>query len=301
MRSALCITVTHEDIAFIAADPGLDGKGFLAAELFDTPLPDKLPDGGKAASIGGVKLRPQGAMLDGGGAELALDVATNAPLRFDNITQTVVYARVFFIDNPNAATQPGAGTWLGGYDLNGGLVKDIELDPITLTKGQGTAITINLQALRRFKVAVSRNASAVPLGDGQGSLTAVAASNHTLSGNGKGVVMGAASSDCKDLSGTTPVEITRRPSWDPARTGWPRCSMTWERPAISPRVAPLHRRAERDHSIPDANEITYPANAYQVSASIELIAVAPAGDAGTADNLSCGPGGDAGTDASDGG
>ena len=246
---------------------------------------------------GGAKVRPPNASLDGGGGELDLDVATNAPLRFEGIAQSVVYARIFFIDNPSAP-QPGAGTWLGGYDLNQGLGKKLPLTPITLTKGQGTAVTIDLKALRKFTVAVSRNASLTPLGDGQGSLAAVASSNHTLNGNGKGVVMGLAQSDCKDLSGSTPVEVKGLvvgpgPYW--------LASVLNDFGAAGD--VPAGALISIDipggvTTIPDANMITYPANAYQVQASIDLIAAMPVGDAGP-DNLSCTTtgGNDAGTDA----
>ena len=111
-KAALCVKVVPEVVTF-TSDPRFDGKGWLVAQVFSTALPDDA-DGGEVPSLAAQTF----------GAPDAGDVDLSQPLpaiRFDGLTAGSVYPRVVFYDDPTATTDLGAGDWLGGYDLSGGL------------------------------------------------------------------------------------------------------------------------------------------------------------------------------------
>ncbi len=158
-KAALCIIVSPEAIAFVAADPSFDGKGLLAVDVHDTANPDG-PDGGSLPALQGMTF-PSG---DAGGAET--DLSSPLPqVRFDGLPPGVVYPRVVFVDSRNT-DKVGAGWWLGGYDLANCLKKPTLLSSVTLAPGVATTITIELTALRALGVTLTR--SVTPIGNAEG-------------------------------------------------------------------------------------------------------------------------------------
>jgi hypothetical protein len=188
-KAALCIIVSPEAIAFVAADPSFDGKGLLAVDVHDTANPDG-PDGGSIPALQGMTF-PSG---DAGGAEI--DLSSPLPqVRFDGLPPGVVYPRVVFVDSRNT-DKVGAGWWLGGYDLAGGLKKPTLLSSVTLAPGVGTTITIELTALRALGVTLTR--SVTPIGNAQGSAVVVVTPDPTP--NDASALFGAATAPCANLA-----------------------------------------------------------------------------------------------------
>jgi hypothetical protein len=164
-RASLCIAFTHDALSFLAADPNLDGKGFLAVDVHDTANPDA-PDGGSLPALTGAFFPPPDA-----GDAGEVDLASPLPVvRFDGLPAGVVYPRAIFVDS-RSTQKPGPGWWLGGYDLNNGLRTPSLLQPVTLTAGTGSTVTINLTALRALGITLTR--SVAPIGNGQGPATVI--------------------------------------------------------------------------------------------------------------------------------
>jgi hypothetical protein len=167
-RAALCISFTHDALSFLTADPSFDGRGLLAVDVHDTANPDA-PDGGSLPALTGAVF-PSG---DAGEIDLSSPLA---PVRFDGLPAGVVYPRAIFVDSRNTQ-KVGAGWWLGGYDLSGGLRTPSLLRPVTLSAGVGTSITIDLTALRALGMTLTR--SAAPAGNGQGPATVIVSPSPT--------------------------------------------------------------------------------------------------------------------------
>jgi hypothetical protein len=186
-KAALCVSFTHDALSFLASDPSFDGKGLLAIDVHDTANPDA-PDGGSLPALAGMIF----PMTDGG-AEIDLSGSLPA-VRFDALPAGVAYPRAIFVDSRNTQ-KVGAGWWLGGYDLSSGLRTPALLQPVTLTAGAGTAVTINLTALRGLGVALTR--SVAPVGNGQGPATVVLSAD--LAPVDGGPLFGFASAACANL------------------------------------------------------------------------------------------------------
>jgi hypothetical protein len=188
-KAALCIIVSPEAIAFVAADPSFDGKGLLAVDVHDTANPDG-PDGGSLPALQGMTF-PSG---DAGGAET--DLSSPLPqVRFDGLPPGVVYPRVVFVDSRNT-DKVGAGWWLGGYDLANGLKKPTLLSSVTLAPGVATTITIELTALRALGVTLTR--SVTPIGNAEGPAVVVVTADSTP--NDASALFGAATGPCANLA-----------------------------------------------------------------------------------------------------
>jgi hypothetical protein len=186
-KAALCIAFTHDALSFLAADPSFDGKGFLAVDVHDTANPDA-PDGGSLPALTG-QVTPAG---DAGEIDLASPLP---PVRFDGLPAEVVYPRAIFVDSRDTQ-KVGAGWWLGGYDLSGGLRTPALLRPVTLTAGTGTSITLDLTALRSLGVTLTR--SATPTGNGQGPATVIVSPSQTP--GDASTFFGLATSPCANLA-----------------------------------------------------------------------------------------------------
>ncbi len=189
-KAALCISFTHDALDFLAADPSFDGKGLLAVDVHDTPNPDA-PDGGSLPALSGAVFPSS----DGGDAG-EIDLSATLPaVRFDGLPAGAVYPRAIFLDSRDTQ-KVGAGWWLGGYDLTGGLQTHNLLLPVTLTAGTGTAITLDLTALRGIGVTLTR--SVTPLGNGQGPGTVIFTPSALP--NDASTFFGVASNPCVNLA-----------------------------------------------------------------------------------------------------
>jgi len=187
-KSSLCIVVAPEAIQFLNGDPDFDGKGFGAIEVQSGPNPD-LPDGGSVP--------PLAQSIFGTGDAGELDLATPIPMtRFEGLP-TTVYPRVVFVDLKTPGKQPGAGWWIGGYDLSKGFVQPQLLLPVTLQPGQGTTVTVDLIALRKWNVTVTR--SATPIGNAMGKVDVLAMTDPVPSS--ASALYGVASNPCANVSG----------------------------------------------------------------------------------------------------
>jgi hypothetical protein len=113
-----------------------------------------------------------------------LDAGTEVSL-FDLPAPTIVladppaavYVRALFFDNGRFTLADGSfginwGTWLGGFDLSGGIGVSSALIAVPLTPGEVTVHDVPLIALRRLTVTVTT--SVTPLGDGEGALSVTA-------------------------------------------------------------------------------------------------------------------------------
>jgi hypothetical protein len=188
-QTAVCVTLLPESIQ-AEADPALDKKGVLAIQIFDTPNPPE-----KNASQ--VALAERIVPANPGKAEIALDAISTE--RLVATLPDVVYIRALFIDNP-ALLSPGApfgwGAWIGGFDTEDGLQDKEPLLAVKLGIGEGNPVSLSLVALRKLTVTV--HASATPVGDGQGPLTALVV-NQPNPKDAPG--FGLAKEACADISG----------------------------------------------------------------------------------------------------
>jgi len=188
-KAALCIIFSREAVGFVAADPSFDGKGLLAVDVHDQANPDG-PDGGSLPALQGTTF----PSADGGGGEI--DLSSPLPqVRFDGLPPGVVYPRAIFVDSRDTH-KVGAGWWLGGYDLANGLKTPALLRPVTLAAGVGTAIAIQLTALRALGVTLTR--SAAPIGNAQGPAIVAVTSDSTPSD--ASALFGAATNPCANLA-----------------------------------------------------------------------------------------------------
>jgi hypothetical protein len=273
-KASLCITATAEAIQFIASDPNLDGKGLLAFDVYDTATPDS--DGGASPPLS-YKFFP----ADAGAGEF--DLATPIPaVRFDGLPPGAVYPRVLFIDS-RTVNAVGAGWWLGNYDLSSGIAKGTALAPVTLTAGAGTSVAITLTALRRLHVVITR--SVTPVGNAQGPASVVAIADNAPHAGTK--VYGIGSNPCAKLTGNLSAEVNgfvfgQGPYWGVAVVddfgvgggGLPPGSMT------------SLAFADGGISSPPGTQLTYAANAYLVTQTLDLDLALPRVDGG-ADTVSC--------------
>jgi hypothetical protein len=165
--TALCLTFSPESIT-AEASPGLDQRGYLTLQVFDTPA----PPGGAVTSATALYDRTFPADFETGG-EVALADLPERTVVFSDAPPTV-YVRALFFDHGGVDEYGGLrwGTWLGGLDLARGIVEDTGLFPVRLTPGQVTTHAVPLTAMRRLSVTVTT--SATPVGDGEGALSVVA-------------------------------------------------------------------------------------------------------------------------------
>jgi hypothetical protein len=275
-KAALCIAVTPEAITF-TSDPGFDGKGWLIAQLFATPLPDA-PDGGEVPSLA--------AQTEGAPDAGAVDLSQPVPvLRFDGLpAPATVYPRVLFEDDPNAGGSLGPGAWLGGYDLAAGLAAPAPLVAQTLTAGSSTSIAMQLSALRELVVTMTRSVPAA--GNGEGPATFVATTGQDLANDLP--LFGAGQSPCARVDGTNQAQVRgfvigAGPysvvgvlddfGTGDGGAGLPPGALTSLQPANGTFV------------IPAADQLTYDPTAYRVAQTLALDAVLPGAPA--TDGVSC--------------
>ena len=282
-KAALCLAIEPETISFVADDERLDGKGILYVALYDRPNPAE-------SDPPLVPLYVAPGQPATGYATETLAELTKTPIRFDNLPETI-YARVFFADDVDnvGVLDIFPGLWVGGMDMSNGFVDDAPLLPIQLEKGEGKTVKLPLLALRELKVAVGRSAN--PVGNGQGPLSVIAVDSQEVNlpqPNFK--IYGLATADCVDLSGSNEVTIEgivagKGPYWlvgalnDFGGSDLPPGTLVSLQLALPPKV-------------PDANKLTYPADAYTVSHSISLNFVVPEGLGGgypdpSEDTVSC--------------
>ena len=194
-QTSVCVTLVPEKIT-AQSDPGLDEKGVFLLQIFDTSTP---PDKDASAIALVERVLPANTAT----AEVALD--TIPVQRLVGTLPSVVYVRAVFIDDASRLA-PGAplgpGTWVGGIDLADGLKYKAPILPVNVDVGEGNAIMLPLVALRKLTVKV--HASAAPVGDGQGPLTALAVNN--ADPTKKPPVFGLARAACADVA--TDVTLT---------------------------------------------------------------------------------------------
>jgi len=276
-KAELCIVTTPEAIQFIAQDPNFDGKGLIAFDVHTVANPD-LPDGGQVPPIAFASI----PSTDAGADAAEFDLSTPVPVvRFDGLPAGAVYPRVVFVDSRNT-NAVSAGWWLGNYDLSNGFLANVPLKPVTLAAGSSTTVTIALTALRRLHVTLTR--SATPIGNAQGPARLIATPDQVPMMGSK--AFGTGTSPCANVSGTRTAEVNglvfgNGPYYgialvDDFGTGG-------NLPAGS-----LTTLAFSDGGIsnPPGTLITYAANAYVVTKTLDLGLVIPKPDAG-ADNVVC--------------
>ena len=193
-KAALCLTVAPEPIDF-SSDTRFDGKGYLVAQVFGTPLPDS-PDGGEVAALAAQTFGAPGA----GGVDLSQPLPV---IRFDGLSGTV-YPRVVFADDPALGSNIGPGTWLAGYDLGAGLGSAPPLVARPLVAGTGTSITVKLSALRELVVTMERTTPAV--GNGQGAATFVATTDQVPASGSP--LFGLGQAACAHVDGANTAQVS---------------------------------------------------------------------------------------------
>jgi hypothetical protein len=274
-KSALCIVIAPEAITFLA-NANLDGKGFLAVDVHDVANPDA-PDGAPIPALQAVTF----PSLDAGPDAALFDLSTPAPtIRFDGLPATV-YPRVVFVDS--VGTQKAtAGWWLGGYDLSNGIGDTVLLKQVTLTPGKGTTVTIDLTALRLLRVTLTR--SATPIGNAQGPANFAVISDQ-IPGSGT-KAFGLGNSACGKVDGTNTAEVNgfvigKGPYYVFAQVD------DFGIGGFLPSGA-LASLEIVDGGLqnPASSQITYAANAYSITKTIDLDITVPRPDAGT-DNVVC--------------
>jgi hypothetical protein len=115
-------------------------------------------------------------------------------VRFDNVPPGTVYAAAVFLDDeqrPPQGVQPG--WWLGGYDFTGGIIA-APLKPISVAAGQGTAVAMDLRAVRGAIVNVK--SSVQPLGNGQGPVELVVIDRPLIGNDAGDLIFGFGGTQC---------------------------------------------------------------------------------------------------------
>ena len=278
-KSAICLTLSPEAIAFMS-DPALDGKGYLVAQAFGVAVPD-LGDGGSVAALATVVLPGGDAGVDAGPVDLSHSLPV---VRFDGLPQTA-FVRAIFVDDPGPAAGLHAGDWLAGYDMSAGIYKGVPLAPQALTAGEGTAVTLNLVALRKMTITLGRTAALE--GNGQGPATVLAASQQNLGAGAH--LFGLGTAPCANVSGTLTADVAgfvfgQGPYFV---TGVLDDFGASDGGAFfaAGSLSSLEVTADGGAQIPAANALSYAPTAYAVTKTIALGFVGP-GDAGT-DGVTC--------------
>ncbi len=274
-KSSLCINVSPEAIQFLA-NADFDGKGFMVIDVHDVANPDA-PDGAPLPALHTATFPSLDAGPDAGEFDLATPVPT---VRFDGLPATV-YPRVVFVD-ARGTFKPQAGWWLGGYDLTNGLGQTALLKPIALTAGQGTTITIDLSALRRLHITITR--SATPVGNAMGPASVVAVPDQMPGMNTK--ILGLAFNPCANVSGTRAAEVNgfvlgKGPYYAFAQLD-DYDAGGFLRPGTLTSVVAIDGGIQN----PAGSQLNYAANAYVVSQTVDLVTAVPKPDAGT-DTIVC--------------
>jgi hypothetical protein len=194
-KSALCVTVAPEAITF-TSDPRFDGKGWLIAQVFSTAQPDDA-DGGEVPSLGAQTF----GAPDAGSVDLSQPLPA---IRFDGLPPGSVYPRVVFYDDPTPSSDLGAGDWLGGYDLSGGLGGSPPLVAQALAAGQGTSIAMTMTALRELVVTMERGV--MPAGNGEGPATFVVTNSQTPATGAP--LFGVGQNPCARVDGTNEATVS---------------------------------------------------------------------------------------------
>lgn len=189
----LRLSFSAEDVT-PESEPGLDGKGTLLVQVFDSPTP---PANAPGAVLGEGAL-PADAL---GGGEVSVLALPDLTLALRDPPATVYVRAVFFDQGPTATGGFGAGTWLGGEDLSAGFSRTAPLLPVRLAGAGDAPHVITLTALRRVRVTVTR--SVAPIGDGQGSLSVTASRDALLPP--RAATFGYGIDPCVDLARGDPV------------------------------------------------------------------------------------------------
>lgn len=276
-KAALCLKIEPEEIGFIASDEALDGEGILFIEIFDKARPTAT-DSPLRRYV--APEQPQAGTLTGSITEL-----TSSVFRFEDLPPTV-YPRAVFIDDVANATPDALlpGTWIGGIDFSNGFIDDPPLQKMELVVGEGTSRELDLMALRKLMVTVTRSATPAAGGDAQGPLTVAALGAQEISEDAK--VFGFGEKGCADLSASKTalvegVVVGKGPYWvtgvlDDFGVGG----------AVPAGGLTSASMAGIQFKVPDQNQLVYPADAYAISLSIDLNQPILLGSPG-ADSVSC--------------
>jgi hypothetical protein len=252
-KSALCIALEPEVMAFLPGDVDFDGKGYVMYDLFTKISP----------SYSDVPVYHR-TVPDAGDVDLAGGIPT---ARFDGLP-SVIYARVQFADTTDAYAVDfgGPGVWLAGFDLSAGYDSYRPmLQRIDLTPGEGKAITLKLQALRQLDVTVSRAPGITPPGNGQGPLFVQANESSDVFSNQFGTGYLA----CADLSGSSTVVA-------PGTVLGP--GPYWLSGILYDYGFVTYDGTLASYGSPtyvSKTELAFPANAYKVSGTVQLTNVSP--------------------------
>jgi hypothetical protein len=193
-QGAVCITITPETIQFLQNDPRFDGKGIMVVALYSSATPPN--DGGGV--VGSPTLLPpqDGGSPDGGIVQMDLSQAVPV-VRFDGVPPGTVYARAVFLDDVTVKpVNLAPGWWLGGYDLSGGLLA-APLVPVTVTAGVGTAVAMDLRAVRGLGVDLTT--SVPPLGNGQGPFQMLLMDRANIGPDAGDLIFGLGQAPCADV------------------------------------------------------------------------------------------------------
>jgi hypothetical protein len=278
--SVLCVTVSHEAIAFLS-DPAFDGKGLLTLGVYSNATAGD--DAGYAALL----LPSQDAGVGDAGLAL-LDLSQPVPVVRFELPATTAYVRAIFIDDPATLADGGslqAGWWLGGYDLSHG-IDNAPLMPVPLTAGAVKDVTIDLVALRQLTLTVTRAPGVVPAGNGQGPITALAANTGILS-DASTYLYGLGRSACGDVSGDASAVV---PGWVLGSGPYSMVVTLDDFDAGGDFPAGGMFSLVLDAgllAVPSTDLLTYDAGAYQVTGSATLTYVNPWDGGADADTVSC--------------
>lgn len=280
-NAALCVTVTPEAIAFLS-DPAFDGKGLMTIGVYSNA--GASDDAGIVAAL----LPSQDAGVGDGGFALLNLAALPAPVVRFEVPAGTSYVRAIFIDNPASLADGGglqAGWWLGGFDLSHG-IDNAPLMPVTLTAGAATNLTIDLFALRKLTLTVTRDPSVIPAGNGQGPLTTVAVNTPVLSSDAGTYLYGVGQLPCADVSGDAAATV---PGWV-LGNGPYWIAATLDDFGVGGNFPAGGLFSVFDGggaTVPAIDELTYDAGAYQVTGLATLTYVNPWDGGADADTVSC--------------
>ncbi len=138
-----CFVLSAEQVS-LGTTSDLDGRGTLIVQVFDTEKPAST-----AQPLKEVTLPPSSSSGE-------LGVYSLPEIDIDGLPETV-YVRILFVDNPAWFAKGSGflyGMFVGGFNLNFGVLPPPPLRAVTLVKGQAKHVPETLTALRRFTTEV---------------------------------------------------------------------------------------------------------------------------------------------------
>ena len=277
--AALCLVFEPEVLDLVDGDERFDGQGIFIVQVFETSEIE-LPDGSELPALAETMIPEQ----TGGATPVLTSVYDPLdPIRFEGLPSTV-YVRVLFVDNFDVFESDSlvGGVFVGGLDLSQGVYFE-GLEPVDLTVGEGFEVTMPLVTLRSMKVTLTKPLLTLPYGNGEGPAGFLLFDTSTITNNLS--VWGVGETECGSIHSGIDVEgafVGEGPYF-----GFGFMDDYGEGLDDSIPSGTVVNLNLDDLSLPSEAEISIPAGAYRVEASLELTDIVSFQSFPPTDSVSC--------------